>query len=123
WVEPLSVNGMVAIYASMIVAGLLIALGAFYRVAITWYFIAHTYAFLLSASQYLNHAYLISLVAFMLIWMPANRCFAWDAARDERLRALPTPRWCRFTLVAQLAIVYLFGAIAKLNYDWLHGVP
>lgn len=123
WVEPLSADGMVAIYASMVLAGFLIAFGAFYRAAITWFFLAHTYTFLLSASQYLNHEYLISLLAFLLMWMPANRCFAWDASRSEAVRDLPTPRWCRFTLVAQLAIVYLFGAIAKLNWDWLRGVP
>ncbi len=123
WVQPLSDLGMLAVYVGMVVAGLAIAAGAFYRVAITYFFLAHTYAFLLSATHYLNHAYLINLVAFLLIWMPANRCFSVDAWRIERLRERATPKWCRFTLQAQIAIVYVFAAIAKLNPDWLNGVP
>lgn len=123
WVEPLSSGGMVGVYAAMMIAGLLIAIGAFYRAAIIGFFLAHTYVFLVDAAQYLNHAYLISLLAFSLIWMPANRCFAYDARRRPTLAARPTPRWCRFVLQAQIALVYLFGAVAKLNPDWLGGVP
>ena len=123
WLEPLPEVGMFAVYAGMFVAGALIALGAYYRAAITFFFLAHTYAFLLSASQYLNHAYLISLIAFLLIWMPANRCLSVDAWRKPELRAKPTPRWARATLQGQVAVVYVFGAIAKLNPDWLAGVP
>jgi vitamin K-dependent gamma-carboxylase len=123
WVTPLPEFGMFAVHAGMFIAGALIALGAYYRTAITYFFLAHTYVFLLSATQYLNHAYLISLVAFLLMWMPANRCFSVDAWRDPELRARPTPRWCRFTLQTQVAIVYVFGAVAKLNADWIAGVP
>lgn len=123
WLTPLPGPGMLAVYVGMVVAAVLIAAGACYRAAIVYYFLAHTYVFLLSATHFLNHAYLISLVAFLLIWMPANRCLAIDAWRRGSLRELPTPRWCRFTLQAQVAIVYVFGAIAKLNGDWLAGVP
>jgi vitamin K-dependent gamma-carboxylase len=123
WLTPLSESGMIEVYIAMIISGLFIAMGFFYRTAITVYFIAHTYTFLLSATHYLNHHYLISVVAFMLIWMPMNRYFSIDALRRPELRALATPRWCRFTLQAQVAIVYSFGAIAKINHDWLNGVP
>nr|WP_255216254.1 HTTM domain-containing protein [Pseudenhygromyxa sp. WMMC2535] len=123
WLEPLSASGMAAVYAGMVVAGLMIAAGAFYRVAVVYYFLAHTYAFLLSPAHYLNHAYLISLLAFLLMWMPAHRVLSVDAWRDARLGDRPTPRWPRFVLQAQLTIVYVFGGIAKLNSDWLHGVP
>jgi vitamin K-dependent gamma-carboxylase len=123
WVTSLSESGMIEVYLGMIIAGLFIAMGFFYRAAIVFYFIAHTYTFLLSATHYLNHHYLISVVAFMLMWMPAHRYFSIDALRRPELRALATPRWCRFTLQAQVAIVYFFGAIAKINYDWLNGVP
>ncbi len=123
WVTPLPEPGMTAVYVGMIISSLLIALGAFYRAAITYYFVAHTYTFLLAAEHYLNHHYLISLVAFLLLWMPANRCLSIDAWGRDDMRALATPRWCRFTLEAQLAIVYMFGAVAKLNSDWLNGVP
>lgn len=123
WVQPLSEAGIINVYIAMIVAGMFIAMGFFYRASAVVYFVAHTYTFLLSASHYLNHHYLISLLAFLMIWMPANRYFSIDALRRPELSSLATPRWGRFTLQAQVAIVYFFGAVAKMNYDWVHGVP
>jgi vitamin K-dependent gamma-carboxylase len=123
WVKPLSEAGIINVYIAMIVSGIFIAMGFFYRASAVVYFIAHTYTFLLSATHYLNHHYLISLFAFIMIFMPADRFFSIDALRRPELRAMSTPRWGRFTLQAQIAIVYTFGAIAKMNYDWLHGVP
>jgi hypothetical protein len=123
WVQPFSEGGIIDVYIGMIIAGIFIAMGFFYRASAIFYFVAHAYTFLLSASHYLNHHYLICLVSFLMIFMPANRCFSLDALRRPELRAQATPRWGRFTLQAQVAIVYFFGAIAKLNYDWLHGVP
>ena len=123
WVKPLSEAGIINVYIGMILAGIFMAMGFFYRASAVFYFVAHTYTFLLSATHYLNHHYLISLVAFLMIFMPADRFFSVDALRRPELRSTATPRWGRFTLQAQVAIVYTFGAIAKMNYDWLHGVP
>ena len=33
------------------------------------------------------------------------------------------PFWTYFILRFQFCLVYIFGGIAKLNYDWLHGHP
>lgn len=123
WVQPLSEAGIINVYIAMIIAGVFMAIGFFYRASAIVYFFAHAYTFLLSASYYLNHHYLIILISFSMIFMPANRCFSLDALRRPELRAMATPRWGRFTLQAQVAIVYFFGAVAKMNYDWIHGVP
>ncbi len=33
------------------------------------------------------------------------------------------PNWCRVVLMFQIAVPYIFGGTAKLNNDWLHGMP
>ncbi len=123
WLTALPALGLTALHVGIVVAGLLIAVGGFYRAAMTYAFLAHTYSSSLTATTYDDSVYLLSLITFLLIWTPANRVLAADAWRDPSLAGRPTPKWCRFTLRAQLALVYLFGAVAKLDADWLAGVP
>jgi vitamin K-dependent gamma-carboxylase len=119
WVEPLPGAGMYIVHYAMIFAGIAIAIGLYYRVAATLFFVAHTYTFLLEAANYLNHAYLISVLAFMLIFVPANRALSIDAWRNKDLARSQIPKWPRATLLAQLTVVYIYGGVAKLNSDWL----
>jgi hypothetical protein len=70
----------------------------------------------------MNHHYLMVLLAFLLLWMPANRAFSLDRHRTPSLPQ-SVPRWCVWLLRLQLFIVYFYGAIAKLNADWLAGEP
>ena len=85
-------------------------------------FLAYTYVFLLEKSVYMNHYYLIALLCFLLIWMQPHRAFALDRYRFPDLPAT-VPRWNVLLLRVQLFIVYFYGAIAKLNPDWLAGEP
>ncbi len=103
-------------------AALLVSIGLVYRAAAIVLFLSYTYAFLLEESVYMNHHYLMCLVAFLLMWIPANRVYALDRWwRPD----LPTtvPRWSVLLLRFQLFIVYVYGAISKMNPDWLRGEP
>jgi hypothetical protein len=103
-------------------AALLVAAGLFYRAAAAWLFVSYTYVFLLEQSVYMNHYYLICLLAFLLCWMPAARAYSLDRWRGREI--LDTaPFWCVAILRLQLFVVYFYGAIAKLNHDWLRGEP
>ncbi len=66
-----------------------------------------------------NHLYLISLLAFLMILVPAHRAFSIDAARRPGLRSETLPAWALWLLRFQVAIPYVYGGIAKLNYDWM----
>jgi hypothetical protein len=66
----------------------------------------------------LNHYYFISVVAFILIFLPANRFFALDA-RFSSKKSTKVPAWTINILKLQLAIVYFYAGLAKLNADWL----
>src|SRR6478609_3939351 len=78
WVHPPGNTGMHLLFALMLISTLLVTVGLFYRVAIILFFLAFTYVELIDLTTYLNHYYFISLVAFILIWLPANRTYALD---------------------------------------------
>ncbi|MGH2561656.1 MAG: HTTM domain-containing protein [Thermomicrobiales bacterium] len=123
WVKPWPGSGMYLHFLGLGALALCIVVGLWYRVATALFFLGFTYVFLLEKAHYLNHFYFISLLSFALIFVPAHRALSFDAA-DHPERHTPTaPAWALWLLRAQLAIVYLFGGVAKLNGDWLRGEP
>jgi vitamin K-dependent gamma-carboxylase len=96
-----------------------VAAGFHYRVCIVLFFAGFTYLELIDQTTYLNHYYLISLVAGLMIFMPVHRAWSVDAVRKPTLRGEWVPSWTVNLLRFQFAMVYLFAGIAKLNADWL----
>ncbi|MCB0213981.1 MAG: HTTM domain-containing protein, partial [Anaerolineae bacterium] len=119
WIKPLPDYGLYGVYGLMVVATLCIALGFCYRAAIITFFLCFTYTELLDKTYYLNHYYFVSLLSFLLIFLPLHRQFSIDSWLWPRLKADFVPRWTVAALRLQLSIVYLFAGIAKLNSDWL----
>lgn len=119
WVHPLHGNWMYLPFILMCLGATGIAMGAFYRVSTSMFFLAFTYVELLDKSNYLNHYYFVSIMAFLLIWMPANRAFSIDSRLNPAIRSTVIPQWPIVLLRAQLGIVYFFAGIAKINSDWL----
>lgn len=123
WIHPLPGQTMYLFFYGMGVLALLIMLGLFYRVSALLFFLGFTYWFLLDQTNYLNHFYLISLVSFLMIFMPAHRTLSLDALRRPSLLADTAPNWTLWLLRFQIGVAYFYGGIAKINPDWLQGVP
>lgn len=124
WLSPLSQNGMYVVFALMIVSSLGIMLGWYYRFSASIFFLSFTYVELLDKSNYLNHYYFVSLMAFLMIFLPANRRFSLDVFFNKIGYTNKTSNIVLWVPKAQLAIVYIFAGIAKLNADWLlHALP
>lgn len=119
WITPLPGNWMYLPFILMLFACLGILLGWYYRFSAWLFFICFTYVELLDKSNYLNHYYFVSLVAFILCWVPANADLSIDARRNKRIRQTKIPAWSIRLLQWQLGIVYFFAGVAKLNSDWL----
>ncbi|MEM6722857.1 MAG: HTTM domain-containing protein [Bacteroidota bacterium] len=96
----------------------LVALGWCYRLWITLFFLSFTYLELIEQSWYLNHYYFVSIVAFLLIWMPADRRLSIRAFRAKQDPAL-IAGWFRTVLRFQITLVYFFAGLAKINKDWI----
>lgn len=101
------------------ISAFLVALGLFYRVAITTLFLSFTYIELIDKSTYLNHYYFISMICLMMIFLPAHACFSLDASRNKRLTADTIPQWSLDALKVFVCMVYFFAGLAKVNSDWL----
>lgn len=121
WVKPWPGNGMYIHFAVLGVAAACIMLGFLYRIATPIFFLGFTYVFLLDQTRYLNHFYLVCLISFLMIFLPANRAFSIDALLGPQLRSDVVPAWALWLLRAQIGIAYFFGGIAKINSDWLIG--
>ena len=119
WVQPLGEAGMYAIFAIMGLAALAIMLGWQYRIASVVFFLVFTYVELIDKSNYLNHYYFVSIIAFLMMFVPANRGFSLDVLRNPTLERSLVPAWTITILKLQLVIVYFFAGVAKLNPDWL----
>lgn len=119
WITPLSEIGIYALFIIIAVSAFCIMIGLFYRIATVIFFLTFSYSELIDATNYLNHYYLVALLAFLLIFIPAHRAFSVDVLLFPRIRAREVPAWTVNILIFQLTIVYIFAGIAKLNYDWI----
>lgn len=116
WIVPLPAAGMYALYAGLAVGAAAIAVGWRTRGAAALFGLGFTYVHLIDRATYLNHYYLVSLVSALLVVVPAAATWSLDARRHG---ATAVPAWAVWLLRAQLAVVYVFGAVAKCNPDWL----
>lgn len=124
FIQPMGGPAMTALFWVMIVCGVLIALGALYRLATVTFFVVFTYVELCDVTNYLNHYYLVSLLALLLACLPLHRAHSIDAMLRPTLSRARFPAWWTWLLRGQLAVVYFFAALGKAQPDWLlHGQP
>lgn len=123
WVQPFPGNGMYILFGVLGVAALLITIGLLYRLAALIFFLGFTYVFLLEQAVYLNHFYLISLLSGICVLMPANRAWSVDAVLRPSIHSWTVPAWTLWLLRFQIGVAYFYGGIAKMNPDWITGVP
>jgi hypothetical protein len=123
WVQPWEGEGMYLHFYFLGALSACIIAGFCYRLAATLFFFAFTYVFLLDQTQYLNHFYLVCLISFLMIFVPAHRAFSVDALLRPKLRSYTVPAWTLWLLRVQIGIAYFYAGIAKMGEDWLRGEP
>jgi hypothetical protein len=121
WVKPWPGRGMYILFFVLGLAAACVLAGFLYRIAAPVLFLAFTYSFLLDQTRYLNHFYLVSLISFLMCFLPAERAFSVDALLRRKIRSTVVPAWTLWLLRVQVGIPYFYGGIAKLNSDWIHG--
>jgi hypothetical protein len=123
WVRPLPGDWMYLPFAAMFASGIALALGWRARAAAAAAFASFTYVFLIDQSYYQNHDYLLSLLLLLMILVPSAGMFSVDARRRPSSRRTFVPRLAVGIFRFQIAVVYVFAGLAKLDPDWLSGAP
>ena len=119
WVQCPDEPILYGLFGLLMLSCVCIMLGLFYRTAIISFFLGFSYVELIDATNYLNHYYFISLIAFLLILVPANKCCSLDVQIGLCKQQVHAQRWQVGILRAQMIVLYFFAGLAKLNPDWL----
>lgn len=119
WVTDLSTNAIYNLHYVILIAALFVCLGFLYRLSIITFLLTFSYVELIDATNYLNHYYLVIILAGMLCFLPANARFSLDVLLFPKIRKTQVPAWNIHIIIAQLCVVYFFAGLAKVNTDWL----
>jgi len=117
WVKPIGEFT----YLLFIICGIsafFIAIGLKYRISMLLFFLSFTYIELMDKTTYLNHYYFISILSFLMLFIPANATFSIDNLIDKK-KYLNVPKWTIDSIKILLGIVYFYSGLAKINSDWL----
>ena len=74
-------------------------------------------------ARYLNHFYLVIIVSFLMILIPAHRTFSIDALIWPKIKSALIPMWSVWLFRVQFEIILLYAGIVKINPDWLRLEP
>ena len=118
WVKTLGVYTYI-LFAIAVIAAFFVAIGYKYKIAIVTFFLSFTYIELIDKTTYLNHYYFVSVISFLLIFLPANCFFSVDDYKNPKIVFNQIPSWNIYILILLLGIVYFYAGLAKLNSDWL----
>ncbi len=123
WVKPLG-QWTYVIFLVCAISSLMVAMGYRYRLSIIVFFLSFTYIELMDKTTYLNHYYFISLLSFLMIFLPAHVYYSVDAWKSPWITRQKVPQWTLDSVKLLVGIVYFFAGLAKLNSDWLlHAMP
>lgn len=135
WVKPVLPETMETAFLVGTIAAVGMMIGLLHRFSSLTVFLIWTYILLLCRGHYTNHFYLFSLVGFWMFMSDANR---WASVDRILYQALPitrgwilgfhrdketVPYWQVLIFKLQLVIVYFYGGIAKISWDWMQGYP
>ncbi len=124
WVRPWPGIGMYVHFGVLGVLALAIVVGCCTRTSTALFALGFTWAHLIDKTNYLNHYYLVSVLAALMVVLPMGAAGSVDAWRRPARAADLVPAWTVWVLRAQLGLVYVYGGVAKLNADWLvHAQP
>lgn len=105
----------------MLFCAVLMSAGLWFRIATVVFGFAYAHFFFSQAITYNNHLYLIILVAFLLAFTRADERFSLAARLRAKRGRLPglVPKWNYQIFRLQVIILYFYGAVAKIDRDWL----
>ncbi|WP_298515605.1 HTTM domain-containing protein [uncultured Kordia sp.] len=119
FLQPFSLGFLKVIHAGLLISAILITLGFLYRYAMIFFFVGFSYFSFIDKTLYNNHIYLIALIAFVMIFMNADRKYSLRVKFSKKPLSKLVPAWQQNILIFLLSVVYFYGGISKLSPNWL----
>lgn len=104
---------------ALALSGLCIAAGLRHRISCVVFLVLFGHTELIDASLYLNHYWFLTLTGVLLLLLPVNHQWSWDARSGRVDRSDQVPLAVVWILRAHVGSVYAFAGLAKINADWL----
>lgn len=144
WVTLMSFEWTAVFLYALFLSALFVTIGLHYRLSTVFFFFGICYLFLVESTNYLNHVYLVCVIAGVLIFVPCNCYLSMDAYKNPSLKRETVPKYSPsfyflilkinffvtflkriylFTLRSLLFIVYTYAGVVKINEDWLRAEP
>ena len=122
WIKPWPGVGMYYHFVALALSGFFLACGRACRVSAFATAMLFSFVFLCDRTAYLNHMYLIMLLSWMMVVIPADRFAALDGVGERRNKST-IPAWSLWLVRFHIGVPYFFGGIAKIRADWIQGQP
>lgn len=119
WIQLWPGQGIYIHFAVLIAVSLCIAFGLFTRFMSVIFFLGFSYIELMDQSNYLNHYYLVMLLALINVFLPLASRWSLDAKIGLTPEREWIPAWTINLVRLQVATVYFFAGLAKFGTDWL----
>jgi hypothetical protein len=117
WIPLIPNNFIFWVFILLMIFSLFIILGIFYKISLFLFLLLFTWIFFQDVTYYINHYYFIIILGiyFLLLPEPIHNIFA-----SNNLY----PQWAIQLIRIQIATVYFYAGIAKIQPDWLiDGLP
>ncbi len=121
FIQPLPGDAMYYYFVLMGLFGVLVMLGYKYRFSMFCYALMWTTVYLMQKTSYNNHYYLMMLLCWLMVFLPANARLSLDAKFKPQSKSISAARWTYLVVILQVSLVYTFGSIAKWYPDWIDG--
>lgn len=120
WIPVLPPFFIYLLFTLLAIAAVGIIFGKYMHFALLFFLIGFSYIFMLDIVYTLNKFYLFLLLAFYLLFLPADRDISLRVKNNPGERLDTIPYWVILIFQLQLGIIYFFSGLSKLNYDWIY---
>jgi len=107
------------IFGILCISSIGVILGYHFRLMSIAMFLSFTYIELWDVSFYLNHYYAVSLFCLILCAIPSHAVASLDASSGRVKKSTIVPYWTHLLILFQIAVIYVYAGIAKINSEWL----
>ncbi|SFJ65760.1 HTTM domain-containing protein [Myroides guanonis] len=121
WLQPLPGLGMYFYFAFMGLVSIAVMLGYRYRWSMILLTLLWSGVYYMQKTSYNNHYYLMVVICIYMCFLPAHRYASLDVKQGRVKEVLAMPTYSSWILITQIALVYIYGTVAKFYPDWLDG--